>query len=357
MTRQDRDNNFDAVRLLAALMVIVGHAWPLTGMSHPPLVAGLKLFDLGVYVFFSLSGYLIATSWARSPRVVPFLLRRVFRIFPALAVLVLVTVLVLGPLVSTLGPGGHFTDPGTWAYLRNLTLVPVYTLPGVFLSNPIEGTVNGSLWTLGPEFLCYLGVLALGVLALRMRHPGWWRVGMTTLVGVALAAALLAPGVAPRGMRDFLGVLVFFAGGAVLSELERRGFVGVLRSPVTVLVVVVAWLAAGALLAEQAAVALAWLVLPFLVVAVGSRSIPFVRSAGRFGDLSYGLYLWAFPVQQTVELLAPELPLVADILVVVVVTGALALASWWLVERRAIALGRLLGERWARRWTNTYAHR
>ncbi|HWH97384.1 MAG TPA: hypothetical protein VNS80_03375, partial [Pseudolysinimonas sp.] len=142
-----------------------------------------------------------------------------------------------------------------------------------------------------------------------------------------------------------LGVLVFFAGGVVVSEIERLGFTAVLRSPVTMLVVGVAWLVVGTLLSERGAVALAWLVLPFLVVAIGSRSIPFVRSAGRFGDLSYGLYLWGFPVQQTVVLFAPDLPLVVDIVVVIAGAGGLALASWWLIERRAIALGRRLGER------------
>ncbi len=342
MARPDRDNDFDAVRLLAALAVLVGHAWPLTGLAERPLVAGIKLFDLGVYVFFSLSGYLIATSWARSPRVVPFLLRRVFRILPALVVVVVVTTFVLGPLVSTLGASGYLVDPESWAYLRNVTLVPVYTLPGVFEAHPVDGTVNGSLWTLGPEFLCYLGVLAAGLLALALRSPAA-RLVAPALVGIATATVLLVPGAAPRGMRDVLTVIVFFAGGAVLSEAERHG----VRRPRRRWAVVTGagWLAVGAFLAEREAVALAWVVLPFLVIVLGARSTPVVRRAGRFGDLSYGLYLWGFPVQQTVWLVAPRLPLAVDILLVAVVTGALALASWWLVERRAIDLGRRLGER------------
>jgi peptidoglycan/LPS O-acetylase OafA/YrhL len=344
MARPDRDNDFDAIQLLAALAVLVGHAWPLTGISERPLVGGLKLFDLGVYVFFSLSGYLIATSWARSPRVVPFLLRRVFRILPALVVVVLVTTFVLGPLVSTLGAAGYFGDPGSWAYLRNVTLLPVYTLPGVFLENPIDGTVNGSLWTLGPEFLCYLGVLGFGLLALARSAPGI-RLAGPGLVGIASAVVLLVPDAAPRGMRDVLTVLVFFAGGAVISEAERRGLAAPLRSRWLPPIVAFGWLIGGAFLAEREAVALAWVVLPFLIIAFGSRSTPVLRRAGRFGDLSYGLYLWGFPVQQTVVLVAPGLPLAVDILLVAVITGVLALGSWWLVERRAISLGRRLGER------------
>lgn len=344
MGRPDRDNDFDAIRLLAAFAVLVGHAWPLTGLTERPLVAGLKLFDLGVYVFFSLSGYLIATSWARSPRVVPFLLRRVFRILPALVVVVLATTFALGPLVSALGAAGYFGDPGSWAYLRNVTLVPVYTLPGVFEGLPIDGTVNGSLWTLGPEFLCYLGVLGAGLLALGVRAPAV-RLVAPAVVGLATAVLLLVPGAAPSGMRDVLTVIVFFAGGTVISEAERLGLAAPLRSRWAPPVLAAGWLAGGAFLAEREAVALAWVVLPYLVIALGSRSTPVVRRAGRFGDLSYGLYLWGFPVQQTVVLLAPGLPLAVDILVVAAVTVLLALASWWLVERHAIGLGRRLGER------------
>ncbi len=345
MARPDRDNDFDAIRLLAACAVLVGHAFPLTGMPHPPLLAGLKLFDLGVYVFFSLSGFLIATSWRRAPRVVPFLLKRVFRIFPALVLLVLVTTFVLGPLVSAVGAAGYFADAGSWAYLGNLTLVPVYSLPGVFLENPVDAIVNGSLWTLGPEFLCYLGVLGVGLLAHRSAQPGAQRLALFAALGLVAVVVLLVPDVAPRGSRDVLTVLVFFAGGAVLAEAEALGMPAALRRLPVLLALTVGWIAAGAFLPEPAAVALAWVVLPCLVVGWGGRSTPVVRRAARFGDLSYGLYLWGFPVQQTVVLLLPGLPLPVDILLVAVMTGALALASWWLVERRAIGLGRRLGDR------------
>ncbi len=345
LERPSRDNDFDAIRVFAALAVLVGHAFPLTGMPHPPLVAGVKLFDLGVYVFFSLSGFLIATSWRRSPRAVPFLLRRVFRIFPALGLVVLVTLFLLGPLVSELGPAGYFAHPGSWAYLGNLTLVPQYTLPGVFLENPVDATVNGSLWTLGPEFLCYLGVLALGLLVVRAARPEGWRLAAAAGGGALLAIVLLVPGLTPRGFRDVLTVVVFFAAGAVLAELSSLGRLGVLRRTSVLIPLTVGWVVAGSFLPETAAVALAWLALPCLVVGWGGRSTPGLRRASRFGDVSYGLYLWGFPVQQTVVLVAPELPLPLDILIVAVLTGLLALASWWLVERRAITLGRRLGER------------
>lgn len=338
-----RDNDFDAIRLLAALAVLVGHAWPLTGTPHAPRLAGLPVFELGVDIFFCLSGYLIATSWARAPHAVPFLLRRVFRIFPALIVVVLASVLVLGPLVTTSTLPEYFGDPGTWWYLSNITLAASYPLPGVFLGNPVEGVVNGSLWTLGPEFLCYLVVLALGLFALRSVRSELRRLLGFAVFGILLVVLQVVPGLAPAGAEDVLRVAVFFAGGAVLAELDRLGM-RVRRGAVAVAVLAV-WLVAGALLPREVAAPLAWLVLPYLVVGFGSASTPVVRRAARFGDLSYGLYLWGFPVQQTLAQVAPGLPLAVDILLVVGITGVLALGSWWLVERRALALGRDLGER------------
>ncbi|WP_395638783.1 acyltransferase family protein [Pseudolysinimonas sp.] len=343
MARPERDNDFDAIRLLAAMAVLVGHAFPLTGMPHPPFLAGLKLFDLGVYVFFSLSGFLIGSSWARSPLAIPFLLRRVFRIFPALVLLVFATTFVVGPVVTAIGAADYFADSGSWAYLGNLTLVPVYTLPGVFLENPVDAIVNGALWTLGPEFVCYLVVLAVGLLALRTVRPGTWRLVAFAGFGLTVVVVLLVPHLAPRGARDVLTVAVFFAGGAVLAELRARGRLSLLGRVPVLVALTAAWVVGGAVLPEPAAVGLAWVVLPSLVVGWGGRSTPVVRRAARFGDLSYGLYLWGFPVQQAVVLVAPGLPLAVDILLVAIIAGGLALASWWLIERRAIGFGRWAG--------------
>jgi peptidoglycan/LPS O-acetylase OafA/YrhL len=340
-----RDNNFDAVRLLAAFAVLVGHAWPLTGTPHPPRLAGLPIFELGVDVFFALSGFLIATSWARSPKAMPFLTRRVFRIFPALFVVVVASVLVIGPLMTRLSTVAYFADAGTWAYLGNLSLAAIYPLPGVFESNPVDAVVNGSLWTLGPEFLCYLGVLAIGLVALvGRRGAGLRRLIGFAVAGGALVALQLVPGAAPAGIEDILRVMVFFAAGAVLAELHPLGLLDRVFAPWIVLAVAIAMLVAGIAIPDAARI-VAWIGLPLVVIGLGSRSTPVLRRAARFGDLSYGLYLWGFPVQQSVTLLLPRLPLAVDILIVAVSALLLALGSWWLVEGRALRAGRALSRR------------
>jgi Acyltransferase family len=103
-----------------------------------------------------ISGYLVSESWLRDSRLPAFLMRRSLRIFPGLTVIVLLSVLVLGPLMSDLPLRAYFGDRQSISYLWNVVLYPVYVLPGVFVDNPYPLAVNGSLWSLPVEFAMYL---------------------------------------------------------------------------------------------------------------------------------------------------------------------------------------------------------
>ena len=315
----ERHNNFDALRLVAALTVVVGHAWPITGTPSPPEIAGIRIYHLAVFVFFAISGYLITTSWLRSPRARRFLASRALRIFPALIVVVLLTTFVIGPIVTT--SSSYFSSPNTWGYLQNVTLIAVYDLPGVFSSNPLS-TVNGSLWSLGPEFLCYLSVLALGLLVARFARA---RAVALTLVFVIVAL------VAPEPLRFIASSMAFFGVGSVLASLR-------LSLPLWPVVPALAGWMIVAALAPWLSLPVAWLVVPYVVVAIGTRSTPVVRRFGRFGDVSYGTYLWGYPIQQCVIVAFGILPLWQNLLVVVPAVLLLAFASWHLVEKRALRL-------------------
>lgn len=143
----------------------------------------------------------------------------------------------------------------------------------------------------------------------------------------------LVPNALPTGMAAVATAMAFFAAGAVLASWPAGRFVRTAPA----LVALAAWLIVG-MLSIEAGKALAWLVVPYSVVAFGTCSTPVVRAAGRFGDVSYGLYLWGFPVQQLVVSLLGPLAIWLDLLVVVPVALALAVLSWRLVERRALAL-------------------
>lgn len=327
---RSRRNGFDAVRLLAALTVIAGHAVPLTGRGDPPTVGGMPFFDIAVYVFFALSGCLVSTSWQRTPQVRRFLRHRVARIFPALVLVVLVTVCVIGPITTSVALEEYFRDTETWAYLSNLVLLAAYHLPGVFDANPI-GTVNGSLWTLGPEFTCYLIVFAVGLVVERLAPSRGIRCAVYAGIGTTMAAVPLLSG----DEKSPLLAMVFFMVGAAVAALCRPTALPIWPA----LPLVVIWLTAGAL-SPVAGLISAWIAIPYAVLAIGSRPLPGLSAVGRPGDASYGMYLWGFPVQQITWSLAPAMPLGWNIAVVGAASYGLGVASWHLVEKRALTWAR-----------------
>ena len=167
-----RGNNFDVLRLLAASLVLFSHSYALTDNAEPfAEISGWTFGEVGVVMFFAMSGFLIAKSWSDRPQLVPFAVKRALRILPALVVAVSVTVFVIGPLFTTLPLSSYFSDPVTWLYLVRCSLLITFfgTLPGVFEDNPYPDAVNGSLWTLPVEACCYAMAAMLGTLGLLRR--------------------------------------------------------------------------------------------------------------------------------------------------------------------------------------------
>ena len=124
-------NNFDLIRLVAASLVIFGHSFVFLGLTEPVFFSWLPPGPIGVHIFFIISGYLVAQSWSRDPNASRFLARRALRIFPGLAVCVLVSVFLIGPIFTTLTLKQYFRDHATFHYLRDIALYIQYYLPGV----------------------------------------------------------------------------------------------------------------------------------------------------------------------------------------------------------------------------------
>jgi peptidoglycan/LPS O-acetylase OafA/YrhL len=136
-------NNFDALRLLAAWLVLFSHCYPLVGADRPdPYAAAIGIDTLGgvgVTIFFTLSGYLVAESFSRSTNVFDFIWRRLRRIYPALVACVLVCALLLGPLVTRLSFGEYFSSPLFSVYLQTMSAWSIrFALPGVFENTPVS---------------------------------------------------------------------------------------------------------------------------------------------------------------------------------------------------------------------------
>jgi len=330
-------DNFGAIRLLAAIGVVFGHSFPLSG-APSILLLGNAVQALAVKVFFVVSGYLIAQSWLSDPNPVRYLAKRCLRIFPALVFVVCLSALILGPAVTTLPVADYLRAPHLSFYFRNIFLYPVYSLPGVFGGNIYPDAVNGSLWSLPVEFSMYL---ALPILAFRARGAAFRLVLATLLLGGLSLYALRGAGsfldtkvvVFGTDLRSALDVAPYFCLGASLYGLRAW-----LKPNIQMAMV----LGAGALLAPPAAfypeLAL-YVALPYAVVAFALARPARFSFIERLGDLSYGTYLFGFPVQQwVVEMFGTAHHPIRTFALALPPTLLLAFASWHLIERRMMAL-------------------
>ena len=329
-------NNFDLVRLVAAASVIVSHSFLIAGgpLSAEPL-SGVSSFTLGqhaVSVFFILSGLLVAASLERNPEPAAFLGGRVLRVFPGLVACVFLIDMVVGPMVSRLDPSAYFTSPQTWRYLFvTLSLFTGHgTLPGVFEQLPAAGEVNVSLWTLKYEMLCYLLLALLSALGLWRRPRLMW-LGFAALVGLQLFR-LTRVSVAEFGVLDqVLRLAICFFIGAGAYRLRYRLRLSVPGALVAVLAFLAAWRTALEPLASY--FALGYLVLCFSALPLGA-----LRRLCARADLSYGLYIYGWPVGQTLLLCVPGLGPVELAAASILVAALLATLSWPRGEKPALAL-------------------
>lgn len=330
-----RYGNFDLIRLAAAATVLIHHSFPISGQGGDGWVFrrfGEYQIDpggLAVAVFFVLSGFLIATSWEKEPSWRPYLLKRVARIWPAFVVVLVLTALVLGPLVTTTPLVTYFRSWGTRAYItNNMFFFPMnrQALNGVFFDNPYPAVTNGSLWSLPYEVLAYLAVLVIGFItsARRVVYPA---LALISLVLVALVnAGVWIPEfhIGPINPNVMVWLSACFFVGASLSF--HREWLG---RPVVAAVAVAAM--ALSILTDQPL-----LFIPGFAVAIimlGMTSSRAARFVARGGDPSYGLYLYAWPVQQTLTwagIVGSAWVLTAVALPVALGCGYL---SWYLVER------------------------
>jgi peptidoglycan/LPS O-acetylase OafA/YrhL len=325
-----RDNNFNLIRMLAAFGVLVSHAYPISlGPGAPePLQAALggrSLGGISVAAFFVISGYFITQSFERSRGRAAFLAARALRLYPALAVVLVLTV-VIGWLAFSDAPAEEYAPAAARYVARNLGLLfPVYELPGVFEANPYGPAINGSLWTLGFEALCYAGVFFAGVLGLLRR---WLVLAALPLV---LSAYAVAPQIAPPyHVAKLIELGAPFAVGAALY-LSRD------RVPVDGRIALALAAAAWAL-ADTAAFGPAFLLaLCYGVFWAGCLRSRVLGTYNRLGDYSYGAYIYAFPIQQIMAAQGVVSPL-ANIALATPALLSCAALSWVFVERPALTL-------------------
>lgn len=331
----DRHNNFDAFRLVAAVSVIFSHAFLLGEGTQDPeplmrLTGGQTVLGVvGVFVFFTISGFLVTQSFETTGSPVRFAAKRALRIYPGLFVCLLVSAFVMGPALTDLTPATYFRDSATYAYITsNLSMVmPTNALPGLRFSGYDFGTVvDGPLWTLPCEVAMYLMLFALGILRwLDLRL-------MLALVAVGMGCLWFDTASSDYFIGAAGWLLPFFAAGMAFYRLRDKGF---FQSRIALCA-----LAGMALSIPLHAFVLLFPIFgSYLIIYLAlDKRLPIIN-ATRFGDLSYGLYIYGWPVEQVVvRLNGGPMAWHKLFLIALPISAAIAYLSWHIVEASALRL-------------------
>jgi peptidoglycan/LPS O-acetylase OafA/YrhL len=333
VTARLKENNFDALRLIFAGMVVVFHMGIL---SQVPALHWLERYissTFAVQAFFFVSGFLVFMSCERSKSLKDYAAKRFWRIAPAYVLVVTAAALLLASL-STLTPLDYFSSPGFRSYLFYNLLLSNFSapdLPGVFAGNH-EQAINGSLWTIKIEVAFYI---AVPLVVWAVRRFGVLKTLTTVFVlssawklGFLLLHETTGKELYFKLSKQLPGQLAFFVGGALAYYRTREG-----KSPPPVsvgLIGILAYATTDGLFHEAVA--------PFAVTAIVywlSVGIPWVVNAGKHGDFSYGLYLYHFPIVQTLIALGVyqqhPWPTAIGVLAGTIVLSVL---SWHLYEKR-----------------------
>ncbi|MDX2306638.1 MAG: acyltransferase [Hyphomicrobium sp.] len=357
---ETRQNNWRIIRLAAAVFVIFGHSFivnhGINGEAFGPLgwagaewyqveplrrLTGTTFAALGVDTFFVASGFLVTRSLLGNGNLVDFALARSLRIYPALIVVVLLMAFVLGPLVTSFATEDYLTRRPVYSFvaINALSLSPFHTrfgLPGVFEALPYPNVVNASLWTLPWEVLMYLSLAAFATVGLVSARA--CAIVVAVLTGLHTAAHF---GVAEPGpiLKSGIHLATHFYVGALCYLLKHR------------IVLSFGWLMGFIVLtfATHAATGIALtapLLLAYAVITLAYLPALVVGRLSEGDDLSYGTYLYAYPVQQTLVWVLGPGNAYAHTVLALLVTLPLAYLSWRFVEKPALDLkGRVLRRR------------
>lgn len=311
-----RKNNFNVIRLLMSLAVLYNHSFIIFYGNGWQDVTNyiFNYFDSGslaVCVFFLISGMLLTKSYYESSSKEKFILKRIFRIFPALIVCLILTILIVGPLGTSLGVKEYFLSRGTYRYLYNAFLnneVFSFAIPSCFTGNKVPNVINGSLWTLPFELVCYI-FLFLGLSGitfyLSSKYSRNYKVFITILVvyfGIYLLNGNyifsrvkgLITGFTDNyaAVNNPIKLFIFFLTGMLIYRFRRIFKLNYIFFIVLIFLLVISHTVhIGSLL----------MIMEFLVIVYGVLLFSGIEALNKFNfkiDPSYGIYLYAWPVQQ-----------------------------------------------------------
>lgn len=340
--RISRDNNYNILRIIGAVAVMYGHMYVLLGYGAPSLYAN-EVNAIGFKMLMVLSGYMITQSCIYEKRASYYAVKRVFRLMPALIVYTVLMTFVLGPLLAKISVKDYFSNTITWEYLYNIVLNPRFQLPALFANNPYPYAVNGSLWALPIEVSLYI----LIYFVLKIFSKNKYR---RCLICAFSVAVIVMQGIHlkcfPSATLVFWGtdwirifnIYPYFFMGALYSLTDIKRYCN-LQVAFVLFFVSMLFSTNHYVIYELVAI----LLIPYIMISIGECTTPIFANLLNGLDISYGLYLWGFPVQQIlIQYLVVEqgynIGANSMFCLALAVTVILSLFSWFFVEKPTMTL-------------------
>lgn len=348
------DNHFTLIRFLLSSLVVFAHCFPLADGSTDLQPYGdttrewlYHLSDgqvysgsLAVYLFFFLSGFLITASFLNSKTVLVYFYKRVLRIYPAFIVCTLLGGLVVAPI--SIGFEQYYNLFSGWSFFKSIMLLQQPEIPRVFLNNPYAGESNGSLWTIKLEFLAYIMIAILGALKLlRARIVGV----ICIFLYICHAFKQIRPDLVfandlelyPFGyLSQYPEVLLFFFIGVLANLKSEKISLDGRYAGGCALILLVSLFIGGANFVLPFTASYLLLFAGFIKIGGEEK-----RTVGKERDVSYGVYLYSFLIQQSLLFAFPELFVRSPYALFVAsypVACLTAYFSWQLIEKPALEL-------------------
>lgn len=334
-------NNLDLMRLVFASMVLLSHTAELMygDRTHEPLTQvfhTISFGELGVDCFFILSGFMITNSWERDPHWISYLKKRILRIYPGYIVAYLISVLIVGA-VGAASATNYLTGLHPIQIFHEIAVLGAPSTPPTFESSYYEG-VNGPLWTIRYEFACYLLVMALGLAGILASTTATLMLWLASLGAFLVFRANDSSGETGAIWGGHMVTLVrlvpmYLAGAAIYKSSIWK-----VRSPFLIVAAVVLLIIGMTYrVTAELSVATAGAYLLFVVGFTPLRH----PEARRMPDVSYGVYLYGWPVQKLLLLWWPAGSCVEIFTISFMSSLVLGFVSWFAVEKPALALKRV----------------
>ena len=330
-----KNNNITLIRLVLASMVIMHHTYAINPVSpHVDLTQWIAPSDssgsFAVKVFFFLSGLLVVNSLMHRQNTVHYWSHRVFRIFPGLLFVLLVSAFVIGPLFTDYDLHRYFSDKETYKYVfKNLLLNTRYSLPGTFLHNPMANAVNGSLWSLAWEFKCYIITYLVYLLSFK-KYFRW--IGTICFLLIAVQIACWNNLLCYDLHWDPYYPFYYFLGGIVALHADYISLT--MKS----LLVVFCLAVIGYFLGNPYNTILIMSFYSFFLLWVATT--PLLLKFKLTHDVSYGVYLWGFVVQQSLHTVFPNWGSYLHLFVALVISILMGAISWFLIEKPSMSFAK-----------------